>query len=171
MTVTSVGTNQSQTLGTLVLQSLLASQNSSQATSGLSSSSLGDLLNLSSTSQQLAKAPAAVTQAMDDLFSTQKDVKGDLATLKNFFKDHPQNLTQILATFQGGSPTYGASGSTGTSTNQLLALLQGQSGSSSGNTQASLLSALLGAKGQDPLLSSLGDSDSSSSSGVLSLLG
>jgi hypothetical protein len=166
MTVTSVGTNQSQTLGSLVLQSLLASQNGSQASSGLSSGALGDILSLSSTSQQLAKAPAAVTQAMDDLFSTQKDVQGDLSTLKSFFKDNPQNLTQLLASFQGGATTYGASSS---STSQLLALLQGQSGSSTDKT--ALLSALLSAKSQDPLLSSLGDSDSSSGSGVLSLLG
>ena len=164
MTVPSVLSSTSQSVGAQILQSLLAGSGGSSDTSGLSSSALGDLLSLSSASRQLSKAPAAVTAAVSDLFGAQKDVQGDLTQLKGYFKDNPDSLSNVLATLQGGSATYGASGQTSNSA-LLSALLSGQT---SGSSSTALLSALMGSQTQDPLLASLG---SDSGSGTVSLFG
>ena len=166
MSVTSVGTTTSQSIGSTILQQLL-NGNGSQGTSGLSSSSVGDLLTLSTASQQLAQAPAAVTQAMSDLFSGSTNTTSDLSTLQGYFKDNPTTLTSVLSTLQGGSSTYSASGTTDTTSSLISAL---ESGKGTAADRSALLS-LLSAQNQDPLLSSASSSSTASNSGILSLFG
>ena len=165
MSVTTVGSNDSQSIGSLVLQQLLAGSSSSTDSSGLTGI-MGDLLSLSSTSQQLAKAPAAITSAMNDLFSTQQDVSGDLTKLKAYFDQNPTSLSGLLGSLQGSSSTYSASGTLGANSALLAAMAKAQAG---GTDTTALLTSLLGGQSSDPLLASLGAS--SSSSGSLSFLG
>ena len=98
MSVTSVGSNQSQSIGSQLLQQLMANSSTSQSTT---TGSLEDLLSLSPAAQQLAQAPSAVVNAMGDLLSGQKDVQGDLSQLKSFFQQNPQNLASLLSSLQG----------------------------------------------------------------------
>ena len=62
MSLTPVPSNQTQAIGSALLQQLAAGLSTSQSSSG-ESGLLGDLLTLSPTAQQLTQAPAAVTQA------------------------------------------------------------------------------------------------------------
>lgn len=163
MSISTIGSSDSQNIGSLVLQSLLGSSTSSTDSNGLSGI-LGDLMTLSPASQQLAQAPAAVTSAMTDLFSTQKNVSGDLSALTAYFKDNPTTLTNVMSALEGGASTYSSSGSTSSSA-LVNALAQAQAG---GTDTSTLLSSLLGGSSTDPLLEGLG---SSSSSSVLSMLG
>ena len=162
MSIASVGSNPSQTIGSLLLQQLVANGASSQGTSDVTGL-LGDLLTLSPEAQHLAQAPAAVTQALQDLLSGQKDVQGDLAQLKSYFQEHPQSLAALLNGL-GASSTANSSDA-----NSLLqtAFLNGQSNASN---PATLLK-LLGNQGQDSLFASLGDSGSGSDASPLSILG
>ena len=162
MSIASVGSNPSQTIGSLLLQQLVANGASSQGTSDVTGL-LGDLLTLSPEAQHLAQAPAAVTQALQDLLSGQKDVQGDLAQLKSYFQEHPQSLAALLNGL-GASSTANS-----TDANSLLqtAFLNGQSNASN---PATLLK-LLGNQGQDSLFASLGDSGSGSDASPLSILG
>ncbi|MBP1626553.1 MAG: hypothetical protein H6Q00_1028 [Holophagaceae bacterium] len=153
MSVSSVDSSSSQSIGNLLLQQLLAEGTSSQSSSSLSSL-LDDLVSISSTGKQLSQAPEAVTKAMSDLLSSQKDVEGDLTQLKNYFKQNPERLASVLSTLQSGTITYSASG--------LL---------NSSSDKSALLSALLGAQSQGSLFSFLGDSGSGASNSTLSLLG
>jgi hypothetical protein len=165
MSITSVGTSDSQSLGSIILQSLVNSSSSNKNTSS-SSGSLYDLLDLSSASQSLAKAPAEVTQAMNDLFGSQKDVAGDMTTLKGYFKDNPGSLTTLLGALQGGNSTYGSSGLTSDSA-LMAALAKAKAG---GTDTSSVISALLGAR-QDSLLDYIGGTSSASDSNLMSVLG
>ena len=167
MSITPLGSDSSQNIANLVMQSLLANGTSSQDTSSLSGI-LGDLLSVSPAAQQLSQAPTAVTQAMSDLFTGQQDVQGDLAQLKSFFQQNPQNLTSLLNGLQGGTSTYGSTGTLNSNGALLATLMNGQSNTSE---TGALLNALLGTQNQDPLLASLGDSGDGSANGNLSLFG
>jgi hypothetical protein len=153
MSVNSVDSNSSQGVGNLLLQELLAEENTSTDSTGLSST-LDDLVSISSTGQSLSQAPDAVVNAMSDLFSAQKDVQGDLSQLKSYFKGDPNSLASLLSALKNGSSTYDALGNL--------------SSSSDKNT---LLSALLGSQNQGSLFNYLGEADSGSSSSSLSLFG
>ena len=166
MSVTSVGSNGSQNLGTVILQQLMAAQNSTNTDSSSTSGLMGDLMSLSPASKQLAQAPAEVTTAMNDLLSGQKDVKGDLTTLQGYFKDNPQSLASVIGSLQGTGGTYGASGTLSTQSALLSALSTAQ-----GSSSKSLLASLMSGNSQDPLLASLGLTGTDSNAGVLSLLG
>lgn len=172
MSVTSINANTSQNLGALILQELTQGGAGASQDGGLSGI-LGDLASVSSASQSLAKAPAAVTQALQDLLTTQAGTSSDLDTLKSYFKDNPSALASLLANL-GGTSTYSASGAL-SGQGSLAALLSGSSQNASALLSAlagsqgssSLLTSLLGNQGSDPLLSSLG----SDSSGSVSLFG
>jgi hypothetical protein len=166
MSVPSIGSSLSQSVTSQLLQQLLSEGTSSQTQTG--AGALGDLLSLSPAAQQLNQAPTAVSKAMSDLLTDQKDVQGDLAQLKGYFQQNPQALASLLGSLQGGSSTYSNSGNLGSSGSLLTTLLNAkQSGSDSG----ALLAALLGNQTQDPLLASLNNSDSGSSADSLSFLG
>jgi hypothetical protein len=165
MSVTSIGSSDSQSIGSLVLQSLLSSNSNSADSNGLSGI-LGDLMSLSPASTQLAKAPAEVTQAMNDLFSSQADVPGDLTKLKSYFQDNPQTLASVLGTLQGKGTTYSPSGALGSNPALLSALAKAQAG---GTDTSGLVQYLMGGASSDPLLASL--CDASDSSGTMSMFG
>jgi len=167
MSINSVGSDQSQSIGSLLLQQLNAVGTGTQDANGLSSA-LGDLLTLSPAAQQLTKAPEAVTQAMTDLFSGQKDVSGDLAQLKTYFEQNPQSLSGVLSSLQGGNPTYGAAGGLGSNAALLTALMNGQS---NGTNAGALQNFFNGTQNQDSLFTFLGDSNSGSDSSSLSIFG
>jgi hypothetical protein len=167
MSVSSVGSNQTQTIASALLQQLMASESSAQGTSS-ASGLLGDLMTLSPAAQQLTQAPDAVTQAMGDLFSSQKDVQGDLAKLRSYFQQNPQGLESLMNSLQGGLSTYSAASSAGSKNALLTALMNGQSGSSN---PSALLSLLSGNQGQSSLFDFLGSSGSSSADSALSILG
>ncbi len=166
MDITSLSASTSQTLGAQLMQQLQATGPGSQDLTGLSSL-LEDNLSLSPAAKQLAQAPTAVTLAMTDLLSTQKDVSGDLAQLKTWFQQNPQSLAGIVSSLQGGSSTYSASAALGSNSALVASLLGGKH---SGAVTSNLLNLLLGTSGsQDPLLAALGDSSStdSAASGLL----
>jgi len=167
MSLPSVGSNQTQTIGNALLQQLTADSSSSQGTSG-NSGLLGDLLTLSPAAQQLTQAPAAVTQAMGDLFSGQKDAQGDLAQLQSYFQQNPLSLAGLLSSLQGDAGTYGASSSTGSTSALLTVLMNGQSNASD---PSALLGLLSGKQGQSTLFDYLGTSSGGSGSGALSIFG
>jgi hypothetical protein len=167
MSLSSVSSNQAQTIGSALLQQLVASEAGTQSTSG-TSDLLGDLMTLSPAAQQLTQAPAAVTQAMQDLFTSQKDVKGDLEQLKSYFQKNPQSLVNLLSSLQGGTSTYSAANSSNSTSALLTALMNGQSNNSD---PSALLSLLTGNQGQDSLFDFIGNSSSGSASNGLSLLG
>ncbi|MDR3683149.1 MAG: hypothetical protein P4L11_05420 [Geothrix sp.] len=167
MSVSSVPSNQAQAIGSALLQQLAADSSGSQGSSS-PSGLLGDLLTLSPAAQQLTKAPAAVTQAMSDLFSAQKDVPGDLAQLQSYFQQHPQNLASLLNNLQGGTATYSASSSTGSTSALLTALMNGQSNASD---PSALLGLLSGSQGQTTLFDYLGNSNGGSGGSALSAIG
>jgi hypothetical protein len=153
LSVTPVGSNPLQNTGSLLLQQLTAANGASGQNASSSSGVMEDLLTLSSAAQQLAQAPAAVTQAMTDLLSGQKDVQGDLAQLQTFFQKNPQSLASVLGSLQGGAGAYGVSNSLGSNSELLTALMNGQSNASN---PANLLS-LLGGQGKDSLFSWIGE--------------
>lgn len=157
MSLTPVSSDQSSSIGTLLLQQLnaLGSSSSSQSASGLAGI-LGDLMTLSPEAQQLTKAPEDVTKALSDLLTTQKDVSGDIEKLKTYFKQNPQSLANVLGSLQGGA-TYGASGANSA---LLTALMNSQSKNSN---PAALLTLLQGSK-TTTLFDALGDSGGSDSS-------
>ena len=166
MTISSIGSNGSQNIGSLLLQELNANgANSQNATD--SSSLLEDLMTLSPAAQQLTKAPDAVTQALSDLFSGQKDPNGDLAQLKSYFQQHPQSLASVLSSLQGTGTTYGVSNSLGSNGALLTALMNKQS---SNSDPSALLSLLNGNQTQDSLFSTL-DSSGGSDGSSLSIFG
>lgn len=167
MSVASVPSNQAQTIGSALLQQLAAGLSTSQGASD-ESGLLGDLVTLSPTAQQLTQAPDAVTQAMDDLLSGQKNIQGDLAQLQSYFQANPHNLTSLLSGLQGGAGTYSASSSTDSASALLTALLNGQSNASD---PSALLGLLSGAQGQNTLFDYLGNSGESSTSSPLSIFG
>ena len=165
MSVTTIGSSMSQSLGAEILQALTAgSSTSSQASS--TSSPLSDLLSVSSASQSLAQAPAAVTQAMTDLMTTQANVQSDLATLKSYFKGDPTALATVMSSLQGNSSTYSASGSV-PATATLAADLK------SGQMSGAQVVALLQSQTQDPLVAALDGTNSTTSgaSSIVSMLG
>jgi len=166
MSVIGVGTNTSQSLGAEILQALTAGSNNNGQSTGSGSGLASDLLTVSTASQSLAQAPAAVSQAMTDLMTTQASVSSDLAQLKSYFASDPQALASLMATLQGGASTYSASGSV-PSTASLAASLQ------SGQMSGAQVVALLQSQTQDPLLASLNGSATSgtSSSSVVSMFG
>jgi hypothetical protein len=157
----------SQSIGTQILQQLLSQGSGTQDTSGLAGL-FGDMMTLSPAAQQLQQAPSAVTQAMGDLFSGQKDVQGDLAKLKSYFGENPQSLANVLSSLQGTQGTYSSSGTTGGNQALLAALLNGQT---SGSNSVNPVSLLMGMSNQDSLFTFMGDAGSGSSSSSLSLLG
>jgi hypothetical protein len=73
------------------------------------SGTLGGLMTLNGSSAATGKPEAsagpspAVTQAMSDLVSDQKDVPGDLSQLKSFFAQSPQGLSTFMSALQGGA--------------------------------------------------------------------
>lgn len=166
MSLSPVSSDNSQSIGSLLLQQLnAASAGTTQDSSGLSGV-LGDLLTISPTAQQLTQAPSAVTQALSDILSGQKDVAGDLSQLKAYFQKNPQSLAGVLSSLQGTS-TYGTGGSTASSA-LLTALMNHQSNNSN---PASLLALLNGNTSQDSLFSMLGDSGSGADGSALSMFG
>ena len=167
MSLPSVGSNQTQTIGNSLLQQLAADSSSSQGASG-SSGLLGDLLTLSPAAQQLTQAPAAVTQAMTDLLSGKQVAQADLAQLQTFLQSHPQSLSSLISSAQASKGTYGVSNSSGASDNLLTALMNQQSNASN---PADLFSLLGNNQSQDSLLASLSDSGSSSNGTLSALFG
>jgi len=163
MSLTPVSSDQSQSVGSLLLQQLNAFTSSGTAGGG-SAGALGDLLTLSTAAQQLTKAPEEVTKALSDLLTGQKDTTGDLAQLKAYFQKNPQSLAQVLSSLQGGTATYGTSGSSAARSALLTAMMNGQSNSSD---PSALLKLLGGGSTQESVFSYMGDSDS----GALSLFG
>lgn len=167
MSVSSVGSNASPSIGTLLLQQLAAMGTNTQDASG-QTGLLGDLLTLSPAAQQLTKAPDAVTKALTDLLSGQKDTAGDLAQLKAYFQKNPQGLVSVLNSLKGGNSVNGTAGSLGSNSALLTALMNGQSNNSN---PASLLSLLKSNGNQTSLFSFLGDSGSGSDNSSLSIFG
>ena len=167
MSLTSVGSNQTQTIGNALLQQLAADSSNSQGTSG-DSGLLGDSMTLSPAAQQFTQAPAAVTQAMSDLFSGQKDVQGDVTQLQAYFEKNPQSLAGLLSSLQGGAATYSATNSTGSTSALLTALMNGQSNASD---PSALLGLLSGNQGQSTLFDYLQNPGGDSGSSALSIFG
>lgn len=169
MSIASIGTtaSQSQSLGNLLLQQLNALDASSQAANATPSTT-GDLLTVSPAAQQLAKVPDAVTKALTDLLSGQKDTAGDLAQLKAYFKQNPQGLASVLGRLQGDATTYGPGGSSDSRSTLLTALMNGQSNQSN---PASLLKLLNGQSNQDSLFALMGDSGNGSDGASGSIFG
>jgi lipopolysaccharide biosynthesis regulator YciM len=163
MNIAAVGSNNSQSIGSLLLQELNAAGTNTQNPTDLSSI-LGDLVTLSPAAQQLTKAPDAVTQAMSDLFSGQTDVQGDVAQLKSYFKQNPQSLASVLNSLQGTTATYSASTSLDPSAALLTALMNKQSNNSDPSALLSLLSATQGQPSLFSILASSGGSASNSPS-------
>ena len=100
--------------------------------------------------------------------TTQTNVSSDLATLKSYFKGDPTALASVMSSLQGSSSTYSASG-TVPSTATLAADLQ--SGQMTGAQVVALLQSQT--QTQDPLLSSLGGTDtgSANASSIVSMFG
>jgi lipopolysaccharide biosynthesis regulator YciM len=167
VSIPTVSSNQTQTIGSALLQQLAAEESGSQGTSG-ASGILGDLMTLSPAAQQLTQAPDAVTQAMGDLFSGKKDVQGDIALLQSYFQQNPKSLTGLLSSLQESTGTYSPSNSTGSTSALLTALMNGQSNASD---PSALLGLLSGNQGQNTLFNYLGDSSGGSDSSALSILG
>jgi hypothetical protein len=167
MSVSSVGSNTSSSIGTLLLQQLSALGTNSQDASS-SAGLLGDLMTLSPAAQQLTKAPDEVTKALSDLLSGQKDTAGDLAQLKAYFQKNPQSLATVLSSLQGGNAVYGTAGNLGSNSALLTALMNARSNNSN---PASLLSLLKANGDQSSLFSFLGDSGSGSDNSALSIFG
>ena len=161
----SVASTNIQTLRDQLLQQLNNTASGSQDLSG-SSSALGDLLTLSPAAQQLTQAPAAVTQAMNDLLSSQNDVQGDLSHLKAYFKQNPNSLAAVLSSLQGSSSINGNS-STGANSALLTALMNHQSNASN----SSALLGLFGSQGQSSLFSFMSDATNNSTNGSNSIFG
>jgi hypothetical protein len=160
VTIGSVGSTNIQTLRNQLLQQLNATGPGSQDLTG-SASPLGDLLTLSPAAQQLAQAPAAVTQAMTDILAGKKVAPDDLTQLKTFLQNNPQSLDGLLSSVQGSLGTHGAASDT-----LLTAFLNQQSNASN---PGALLGLLGSNQNQDPLLATLGDSGNGSN-GTLSAL-
>jgi hypothetical protein len=158
MTIGSVGSTSIQTLRNQLLQQLNATGAASQDLTG-SASPLGDLLTLSPAAQQLAQAPAAVTQAMTDILAGKKAAQGDLAQLKTFLQNNPQSLDGLLSSVQGNTQ--------GTASDTLLTAFMNQQ--SNASNPGALLRLLGSNQTQDPLLASLSDSGNGSN-GTLSAL-
>jgi hypothetical protein len=167
MSLVPVGPNTPQSVGKQVLQQLLNQESGTQEASGLNGL-LGDLMTLSPAAQQLQQVPAAVTAAMSDILSGQKDVQGDLAKLKTYFEQNPNQLTSLISSLQGAQGTYGPSGSNGANQAWLAALANGQT---TGAGSANALSVLMGTGQQDSIFTFLGDSGSGADSGSVSLFG
>jgi hypothetical protein len=157
MTIGSVGSTSIQTLRNQLLQQLNATGSGSQEAAG-SASPLGDLLTWSPAAQQLAQAPAAVTQAMTDILAGKQAAQEDLAQLKTFLQNNPQSLDSLLSSVQGSLGSHGAASDT------LLAAFMNQQ--SNASNPAALLRLLGSDQSQDPLQASFGDSGS----GTLSAL-
>ena len=162
MTIGSVGSTSIQTLRNQLLQQLNATGSGSQDLTG-SASPLGDLLTLSPAAQQLAQAPAAVTQAMTDILAGKKAAPEDLAQLKTFLQNNPQSLDGLLSSVQGSLSTQGAASDT-----LVTALLNQQSNASN---PGSLLRLLGSNQAQDPLLAALGDAGNGSTGTLSALFG
>ena len=168
MSIKAVDSNSSQSIGSLAMQ-LLQGQAASTQSAGLSNGSTGDLLTLSSAAQQLTQAPAAVTQALQDLLSGQKDITGDVAKVKTYFQANPQSLATVMNSLKGSATaTYSATNSNAVTTASLAALLQGQQHNP--NTSA-LMGLLSGTQSQDPLFGSTDSTSSSSGNSSLTLFG
>jgi hypothetical protein len=118
-------------------------------------------MTLSPAAQQLTKAPDAVTNALADLLSGQKDTAGDLTQLKAYFQKNPQSLASVLNSLKGANSVYGTAGSLGSNSALMTALMNAQSNNSN---PASLLSLLKGNQNQTSLFSFLGDSSGSDGS-------
>ena len=160
MTIGSVGSTSIQTLRNQLLQQLNATGSGSQDASG-SASPLGDLLTLSPAAQQLAQAPAAVTQAMTDILAGKKAAEGDLAQLKTFLQNHPGSLDGLLSSVQGNTQ--------GSASDTLLTAFMNQQ--SNASNPGALLRLLGSNQAQDPLLASLGDSGNGSNGTLSALFG
>lgn len=127
-----------QTLRDQLLQQLSAPGSRVQDLGG-TSGVLGDQLNLSQAAQQLAQAPAALTQAMTGLLSGKQVAQAELTQLQAFLQKNPQGLSSLISSAQAGKSTYGVSNSSGASDNLLTALMNQQS---SASNPANLLSLL-----------------------------
>lgn len=109
-----------------LLQGLFATTATTTSVSSLTAA-LVDMVSLSSAGQQLAQAPAAVTQAMSDLFtSTTSSSNSNLAVLQAYFQQNPGSLASVLQALQGGAGTYSAAGLLGASSSVTSALIQAQ---------------------------------------------
>ena len=167
MSINAVNSNNSQTIGSLAMQ-LLEGNAANTQTNGLTSSP-SDLLTLSSAAQQLNQAPAAVTQALSDLLSGQKDITGDVAQVKSYFQANPQSLATVMNSLKGSAPAaYSAANSSAVTTASLSALMKGQQHNP--NTSA-LMGLLSGTQSQDPLFGSTDSTSSSSGNSSLTLFG
>lgn len=162
MTIGSVGSTSLQTLRNQLLQQLNATGSGSQDATG-SASPLGDLLTLSPAAQQLAQAPAAVTQAMTDILAGKKAAQGDLAQLKTFLQNNPGSLDGLLSSVQGSLSPQGSASDT-----LLTAFMNQQSNASN---PGALLRLLGSNQAQDPLLAALSDSGSGATGTLSALFG
>ena len=149
MSVNLIGTNSSQSIASVPPQPARmggpGAQNGAKA-----ASQAGDALKLSPAAQALTQVPSAVSQAMSDILSGQKDVQGDLTQLRSYFQQNPQNLASILGGMQGAG-TYSPSGSL--------------------KSTGALESALMGGAGQDSFLGTPADSGNGIDVSTFSLFG
>lgn len=160
MTIGSVGSTSLQTLRNQLLQQLNATGSGASDLTG-SASPLGDLLTLSPAAQQLAQAPAAVTQAMTDILAGKKVAPENLAQLKTFLQNNPQSLDGLLSSVQGNTQ--------GTASATLLTAFMNQQ--SNASNPAALLRLLGSDQNQDPLLASLNDVGSGNTGTLSALFG
>ena len=105
MSLNPIGSSSSQAVTNRLLQKL-PPPGASAAEPDNFSGILGDLMSISSSTPPAAKAaaeapPPAVSQAMNDLLSGQKDVQGDLGLLKGYFAQSPQSLNSLMGALQG----------------------------------------------------------------------
>jgi hypothetical protein len=179
MSLSTTQSGPSQNVTNTVLQQLL-SGNQSQSTSGLTPAVLKAILKHTSAgaesttdaSASATQLPAEVTQALGELLSGGHASRSEsnLATVQDYFKQHPADLSGLLSQLQGAG-TYGANGKQGSSTEALLAAL-GHGGKGKGRSSA-VLSALLASRSQDPLRAARGggSGDTSGTGSTFSLLG
>lgn len=167
MSITPVGSNNAQSLGSQILQQLSAMGTTTPSATG-QTGTLADLMTLSPAAQQLTKAPDEVTKALADLLSGQKDTAGDLAKLKAYFQQNPKSLASVLSSLQGSTATQGTGAGLGSNSALLTALMNAQSNNSN---PSALLGLLTGNQSQTSLFSFLGDSGSGSDGSSLSIFG
>ena len=152
MTISAVGSKNTQSLARQLLQQLNATGTPSQTTQGLSGLA-GDQVTLSPAAQRLSQAPAAVTQALSDLLVGKKAAPGDLAQLQGYLKADPEGLGSLLGEVQGSVTTAGAASADNSTDSLLTALVNHQSNFSN---PSALLGLLGGDSNQKALLASLG---------------
>jgi len=138
-----------------ILQGLFSSTTASSSVSSLTAA-LVDMVSLSSAGQEMAQAPAVVTQAMSDLFTNPASTGTGLSVLTAYFQQNPDSLVSVLQALQGGAGTYSAAGLLGSSTSVTSALIQAQVSSQASGAMLGILTGTdYTGQSQNPLLTAL----------------